>query len=197
MKNPTPKFIGERISFVKTKEQLSVIITQEIPRWKETLLLTWIMAWLFCGILFILELTQRSNQQERLFFTIVIAFWAFFFVRIGKAYLWRKGGREMIWISPTELTVKNAWWSYGKAKSYFLDNVKEVSLIPVDPKNFMQSLDRSFWVVGGENISIKYMKKELRIGKQLDDKEARQLAMLLDKSIAEFRRKPKKKIEKA
>ena len=87
MKQPSPKFIGERISFVKTKEQLSVIITQEVPRWKETLLLTWLMAWIFVGVLFIFELTQRTDQQERMFFTIVIAFWAFFLVRIGKAYL--------------------------------------------------------------------------------------------------------------
>jgi hypothetical protein len=195
MKNPSPKFIGERISFAKTKDQLSIIITQEIPRWKESLFLAWILAWVFCGILFILELTQRTDQQERLFFTVVIAFWAFFMVRIGKAYLWRKGGREMIRISPRELTIKNGWWKYGKAKSYFLDNVKEVSLIPVDPKNFMQSLDRSFWVVGGENIAIKYMKKELRVGKQLEEKEARQLAMLIDKGISEFRRKPKNKVD--
>ena len=195
MKQPSPKFIGERISFVKTKEQLSIIITQEIPRWKETLLLTWLMAWIFVGVLFILELTQRSDQQERMFFTVVIAFWAFFLVRIGKAYLWRKGGREMIWISPGKLAIKNGWWSYGKAKTYFLDNVKNVSLIPVDHKNFLQSLDRSFWVVGGENISIQYMKKELRVGKQLEEREARQLVMLIDKGIAEFKRKSQKKKE--
>ncbi|MFZ6051165.1 hypothetical protein [Halocola ammonii] len=193
MKQPSPKFIGERISFVKTKEQLSIIITQEVPRWKETLLLTWLMAWVFVGVFFIFELTQRTDQQERMFFTIVIAFWAFFLVRIGKAYLWRKGGREMIWISPGELTIKNGWWNYGKAKTYFLDNVKGVSLIPVEPKNFMQSLDRSFWVVGGENVAIKYMKKELRVGKQLEEREARQLVMLIDKSISEFRRKSQKK----
>jgi uncharacterized protein YneF (UPF0154 family) len=59
----------------------------------------------------------------------------------------------------------------------------------------MQSLDRSFWVVGGENIAIKYMKKELRVGKQLEEKEARQLAMLIDKGISEFRRKPKNKVD--
>lgn len=189
MSSTQPKFIGKRISFVKTKDQLSVIISQEVPRWKESLLLAWLLAWTFCGGFFIVGINQASTQNERLFLAVVLAFWAFFLVRIGKAFLWRKGGREMIRITPGQFSIKNAWWNYGKAKIYYLDNIKNVSLIPYNPKNFMESMDRSFWIIGGETIAIKYLNKELRIGKQLEEKNARQLIRVLEKGISEFKKK--------
>ncbi len=72
------KFISERVSYHKNEDELTLIITGKIDRAKETLLLTWLLAWSFCGIFIISQLFMEYTREEKLYFIVFISFWAFF-----------------------------------------------------------------------------------------------------------------------
>lgn len=181
-----PKKISERVYFKKEKSGVEIIITQQISRLKETLLLTWLLAWTFCGLVF-LSYWLESSGNERIFLMICLAFWAYFWVRIGKAFLWRKKGKEIIIINRGKLLLRNAIGKSGKVNTFLIQNIHRFGEIKIDQGNFFQSLDFSFWVVGGDRFGFDYMGQKIRLGKQLSDKEVNVLGRLIEKSLREFK----------
>lgn len=193
-----PKHISDRISFVKKPDELTVVISQEIPKKKEALLFTWIMAWLFVGIAFIFYFfTSPPESDEKIFFAVTVAFWAFFFFRMTKVFYWRRAGIELLRVKEDYLTIKNSFGKYGKARMFQIENIQKFGTIPYDFTKYGQFLDRSFWEMGGETVGFEHFNKSIRFGKQLSEKESKQLAKLLDKAMRDISTKFNRKISEA
>ncbi len=175
--------LGSRISYEQTSDQFTVVITQEIPRMSFLLLIGWWLAWWGIGAVFLWEWAQTEIPDERMFFSISLAFWAYFAFRVGKVIAWRKWGRELIRITPTELSVKNAFGSYGRAVAVPLASVERMEVVKRDPTKFLQTLDQSFWIMGGESLVVRSSVRRLPLGKQLSEREAGALAKAMDGAI--------------
>ncbi|MEN9347717.1 MAG: hypothetical protein RLZZ77_1228 [Bacteroidota bacterium] len=191
MSQTEPKFMGKRISVLRSKDDIVVTITQQIERWQMSLLISWLLAWTFCGGVFITYMIKASVFEERIFFVICTGLWAFFMIRLTKVFLWRKGGREIIRISAGTLSLYNAYWSKGKPEDFKLNSVFKLGLIKRDPSNFFAFLDDSFWIIGGERVGFSYGGEKVRLGKQLDLREAENLVRILDSAIREFSKREK------
>lgn len=183
-----PKSIGPRITCAQHEDAFTVIITQSIPRTSFRLLVGWWFTWWFIGAVFLAEWARTEVADERMFYAISLAFWAYFAFRVGKVIAWRKWGREMIRITPTTLSVKNAFGSYGRALEVPLDTVDRMEVVKRDPGKFLHSLDQSFWIMGGESLVVRSRARRLRLGKQLSMKEAGALAQTLDQAIRRSRK---------
>ena len=166
------KFISERVSYLKNEDELTLIITGKIDRAKETLLLTWLLAWSFCGIFIISQLFMEYTREEKLYFIVFISFWAFFEFKILKVYRWRKWGREYLRLTAEKLTIKKSITDYAKTEEYFIDNIKNWQIVPKSKTNFFQLAEKSFWVLGDECIQFDYQTKTILFGMQLSEKEA-------------------------
>ena len=175
--------LGSRISYEQSTDQFTVVITQEIPRMSFLLLVGWWLAWWGIGAVFLWEWAQTEIPDERMFFSISLAFWAYFAFRVGKVIAWRKWGRELIRITPTELSVKNAFGSYGRAVVVPLASVERMEVVKRDPTKFLQTLDQSFWIMGGESLVVRSHVRRLPLGKQLSEREAGALAKAMDGAI--------------
>lgn len=186
MSQSVPKFIGKRMSVVRSKEDIIITITQQIERWQETLLLAWLLAWTFCGVVFIKYAVETTVPSDRVFFIIASSLWFYFFVKIVKVFLWRKAGREIIRISKGQMEIYNAYWKRSKAETFKLSNIFKLGLIKRDPASFLAFLDDSFWVIGGERVGFSYSGTKIRIGKQLAVKDAELLIRVLESGIREF-----------
>ena len=191
MSQTEPKFMGKRISVLRSKEDIVVTITQQIERWQMSLLMTWLAAWTFCGGVFITYLIKALNFDERMFFVICTGLWAFFMIRLTKVFLWRRSGREIIRISAGKLTLINAYWSKGKTEEFKLNSVFKLGLIKKDPSNFFVFLDDSFWIIGGERVGFSYGGEKIRLGKQLELRDAENLVRILESAIREFSKREK------
>lgn len=182
-----PKFISPRVSFVRTDERLTVIITQEVPRIKETLLFIWAIAWfLVVGVFVYFWLRSVPGSSDRIFFAISTAFGAYFLVKAIKVYLWRKIGRELLMIQGEELSLKMAWRDYGKPKHFNTQNIRKFGIIPYDITKFGQFAERSFWTIGGETLGFEHHKTKVAFGKQLENDEAKQIARIIEKALREI-----------
>lgn len=186
MNQSAPKFLGKRISVVRSKEDIVITITQQIERWQEALLLTWLLAWTFCGVVFIKYMVTTTVFSDRIFFIICTALWAYFFVKIVKVLIWRKNGREIVRISKGKLELYNAFWKRSKPEEFLIRNMHKLGVIKRDPANFMAFLDDSFWIIGGERVGFNYNGSKYRLGKQLEMKDAEMLVRVIESSFREF-----------
>lgn len=173
------KFISERVSYRKTDEELTIIITGKIERSKETLLLTWLLAWSFCGIFIFSQLFMDYSKEEKLYFIVFLSFWLFFEYKILKVYRWRKWGKEYLRLSSEKLTIKKSITDYAKAEEYFVENIKNWQIVSKSPSNFFQQIEKSFWMLGDDCIQFDYQGKTIRFGMQLDEKEIKSILRLL------------------
>jgi hypothetical protein len=91
------KRISERIEVTKSgNDKVVVQISQKIPRWQESLLLTWLLAWTYCGGVFIYYAIVAQAFSDRIFFIICSSLFLFFFIRILKVFFWRIMGVEKV-----------------------------------------------------------------------------------------------------
>lgn len=189
-----PKRISDRVSFKRTDDELTVIITQQTTPLYLTLMILWVALWVFVGVVFIYNWQTTADQNERFFYAVCSAFWAYFLVKGGKVVAWRLYGKEMLRVFETELSIKNAFGTYGKAQFYATENIQKFGTITYDSTKFFQFMERAPWIMGGETIGFQYLRKRIQFGKQLDDKEAKELARIIDKALREIPARTKKKL---
>jgi len=185
MKNGPIQSLGERVTYAWHESSLTVIIDQKIPSQQRLMLEGWLLAWLAVGVAMAIEMAGSAGS-DRSFFLIFMAFWAFFAFRVLKVVLWRRIGREMVRITSEGMTVKNAFGDFGRARFFIKENIKKMEVIRRNPTNFIQNLDQSFWIMGGDSLQFTYLRGRFVLGKQLPEKEAAKLAKLIDQALRKF-----------
>lgn len=181
--------IGDRITWSEQDGSTVFVITQQVEGWKVSALAAWLMAWSFCGAYFIYSWFGDYSREIKLFLVVMIAFWLYFLVRTGRAYFWRRFGKELIRIKDGVMTYKKDIRSYGKAFNYFIENISQVKAIELSKWSFARSNAASFWIVGGETIEFTYQGKVAVLGCQLNESDTRELVGKLKNLLAEERKK--------
>ena len=175
--------IGDRISFWNDGDTLRIVISGRTEKWKEWLLAAWLVAWLASIVVFAAQLGGSYSQGEKLFFGVLVGAMLYFLLRLGKVWMWRRYGKELISISNEQITIKRDHKSYGKAHSYYIENVKKFGLVIRKENSFKGELEDSFWVLGGERIGFEALGQKVKFGMQLSEDDARQLAGLVKNEI--------------
>lgn len=179
--------ISERIWVEKPNaNEVHIEIDQKIPRWQESLLLAWLIAWAFCGGVFVYYALQPVPWSDKIFFIISTSLWLYFFVRITKVFLWRRMGKEKIQIRTGEMTIQNAIGNWGRVEHFKLGTIQKLGIIKQDPGNFFVFLDNSFWIIGGEKVGFMKGSTSHRVGKQLSVRESESLVRIMDSAIKAF-----------
>lgn len=169
------KVISKRISIYKTDKVLSIVILPTDNKNKLGLLFLWLMAWTVCGLIVLINYFKLQEQNSKLFTIIYLSFWAYFEFSIMRVFIWKKFGREKIWVQDGELNYKREINNKGKVKSFNLDLVSKLTLIELSRSSFVDSINQSFWVKGGERLEFTSQAQTIRLGMQISDEEARQI----------------------
>ncbi len=184
------EYLSERVSVERKDGRTSVVISARLSRGRETLLVTWAVAWFLCGAYIIYARMQLAvGDPVRQYLLVFLAFWTYYMVLVGKAALWRLNGFELWRIKDGTLTVKDSLFGYGKARSYFVDNIQKLGLLAVDERSWKWQLDQSGWMIGGERLGFEHLGRKIIFGKGLSDEEARQLVPLLKHALSQERKK--------
>lgn len=167
--------IGDRIKYASEAGTLEVSVSGKIPKWQESLLFFWVLAWSLCGIFIIQYLFGDWPKEQKIFLVVYLAFWGFFEYKAVHAWFWRKFGFESIIVKGGEIFLKNDILGRGKTTKYFTDNVKDFGWLTSNPKSFGSVYFKSFWMVGGETIGFTHLGQKVTLGMQLDEKDAAKL----------------------
>ena len=186
------RFISERISIEEDPERVSIIILGKIERWKESFLLFWLLAWSFSGAVFIYYFLADTPYQYTLPMFILLAFWAYFEIKITRVFLWRRLGFEHLEFNDDLFSIKNNLKGYGKKQKFDIREIPEFMKIVQSNKNFFTFMDQSFWVLGGEQVYFKYFNKDVIFGKQIDEKEEKALLLVLNGALNKRKSKLRK-----
>ena len=121
-----------------------IVISGKIPRWQESVLFSWAVLWMFCGIAVIWQIFGEWPREQKMYMLIFLVFWAYFAYKGLYALVWRLWGKEMIKVTPESILVKRDIKSYGKAIRYQRDNIKDVRLNEQDDRSFATVYHNSF-----------------------------------------------------
>ncbi len=182
--------IGQRISFEEHQNHHTIIISSRIDKFKERLMLIWIMLWTFCGLTFLYYLlfTESLKKEETLFLFVLFIFWLYFEILISRAYLWRVKGVEYIKVNEDRFYLKRSILGYGKARSVFTSNIINTSPVELAEKSFAKVFNDSFWIVGKGTLLIKAKEDEIYVGAQLEKKDVEALSKKLNKIIKRYQK---------
>ncbi len=167
------KVISNRISILKKEDLLSIVILPSQDKKKLGLLFLWLMAWTVCGMLVFANYFKLSDSNAKVFVIVYLSFWAYFEFNIARAFIWKKFGREKLWIREGILHYQKEINKKGKVREYNLDLVSKFRLIAISNSSFADNFNQSFWVKGGERLEFNSQAKLIRLGMQISDEEAR------------------------
>lgn len=172
--------IGDRIQFQQDDDTLRVTIGQGIAPTQMALLTAWLLAWLSLEAMVLFFWTQEPNQGNAwVGYAVYSAFWAFFAFRMGKVWLWRRMGREVIVVDRKGLSIAMAFGERGLPDFFAHGVYSAPKTIPDNPQQILRTFEQAFWSMGGETLQFSSGKRTMVFGKQLSDRDADTLLKLL------------------
>ncbi|HOZ87484.1 MAG TPA: hypothetical protein PL029_06990 [Bacteroidia bacterium] len=167
------KVIGKRISILKKDKLLSIVILPTDDNRKLVMMFFWLLAWTVCGLIVLLNYFRMQDAGSKLFIIIYLAFWAYFEFSILRAFIWKKFGREKLWIQDNVLRYQREVNKKGKIREFNLDLISRFRIIELSKTKLADTINQSFWVKGGERLEFDAQSRLIRLGMQLSDEEAR------------------------
>src|SRR2546430_8058303 len=137
--------IGKRISVMKDDDFTSFVILPTDATWKLYLLFTWLFLWTVSGFVVLANYFTLTNTNIKLVVIMWMGFWAYFEFKIGKAFLFRKYGKEKIWIKGGKLHYWRDIAGRGKKQEFEKELVKDLQLIEKKKSDFFAFMNESFW----------------------------------------------------
>jgi hypothetical protein len=179
------KKIGNQIEYNRLKkDDLKVEIIPSLSKAKMNMLLSWGLAWSFCGAVIIISLfTYGFNKEELLMVSVFLIFWSYFEVKIIHAIRWNRSGKEILEVKKEEFVYNKVINGRGFPIKTQTSKMRPFRYAEDTQKGFWSEINKSSWMVGGEVIEYAIDEKIKRLGMKLPKKDANQLITLLNKTI--------------
>lgn len=176
--------IGERIAIAQSDDSLKVDIHQQIPPVQMMLLNLWLVSWMALEVLVLYFWTQEPNEGNAwLGYAIYSAFWGFFAFRIGKVWMWRRVGREVLVVDRKGISIAMAFGERGLPDFFAHGTYTMPSRIEANPQQILQTFEKAFWSMGGETLQFSSGKRTMVLGKQLSEQHASALLKLIQGAV--------------
>ncbi len=178
------KLLSEKVSYSSDNGRLQILILGKIDKWKESILLGWLLAWVFCGGVVISEYVKTTDRDLKMIFVIFLIFWAYYLWRVAVIFVYRRGGNELVRVQDGVLTLKRSFFTYGKSKTYNLNQITDFQKIELSKKSIAYTYENGWWVLGGEKLSFKYHGKYVKFAMQVKEPVRDKLYTLINQQIS-------------
>lgn len=175
------RVIVDRISILKKNDLLSVVILPTTNKLKLNIMFFWLMAWSVCGVIVLANYFKIDDKDSKLFILIYLSFWAYFEFNISRAFIWKKFGKEKLWIEDGILFYQREINKKGKIKEFNLDLISPLSVIELKATRFTDTINQSFWIKGGERIEFTAQALVVQLGLQINTQEANEIVSEVNK----------------
>lgn len=177
------KVLGERISILKKENLLSIVILPGLDKKRLYAIFAWLFAWTVCGVIVFINYFQTDNRDIKLFIIVYLSFWFYFEYNIIRSFIWKRSGKEKLWIQDGILHYQREINKRGKIREFSLNLVNPVEVLELRPTRFSDTVMQSFWVRGGERLQFSCQGKTVLFGMQISDAEAYQLRTEINQYI--------------
>ncbi len=177
------EYFGDRISIKKTENETSIVILSSADKMKKRMLFIWFALWTLGGMIVFAEYFMITDKQTKVAIMVWLGFWAYFEYKIFRAVMWRNYGLEKIRLKDRKLFYKRDVRGKGKIKVYEFDFMKEFRIVESKENSFFENLNNSYWVIAGEKLAFDYYGKEIKLGIQITETEAKMLHKLISNKL--------------
>ncbi|MDP3556338.1 MAG: hypothetical protein Q8T03_03125 [Bacteroidota bacterium] len=179
------KVIGDRISIFKKDNLLSIVILPTVDKKKLMILFLWLFAWTVCGLIVLISYFKMYDKDTRVFMLIYLSFWAYFEFKIARAFIWKKKGKEKIWIKDGVINYQRELNKKSKIREYNISLLDDFKIIDLNNTSFADTINQSFWIKGGERLEFISQGKSTPFAMQITDTEAKALYNEISKFLLE------------
>ncbi len=177
------KLLSEKVSYSKSADSLQILILGRIERWKESVLIGWLLAWVFCGGVVINEYLKSTDRDLKMIFVIFLIFWAYYLWRVLRVFIYRRGGNELIKIEDGVLKLKKSFFTYGKTRTFNLNQITDFKRIDLNKTSIVFNYENGWWVLGGEKLGFTYHGTFVKLAMQIKDPVRDRLYHLINDEI--------------
>lgn len=167
--------ISPRVSLFQNEDTFSIVILPSDKQWKVIVLFIWMFLWTLSGIIVFTQYFSSDSRDMKIAIIIWLGFWSYFEFKIGRAFLFRKFGKEKLWLKGGKMFYLREIFKRGKVQEFDIELIRGIKLIDIKKSDFFQQVNESFWVIGGERISFEYGSKEIKFGIQLTEEETKKI----------------------
>lgn len=175
--------IGKRSSILIKDQVFSLVILPTDDKKKVNLMFLWLLAWSVSGVIVIANYFTLTQESAKLFIIVWLGFWAYFEFQIVRVYMWKRFGKEKLWIKNGTLFYQQDINGKGKIREYDVNLVSNFELVELTRGSIADTFSQTFWVKGGERIEFICQSKNVRFGMQLEDDDAKKIITALKKFI--------------
>jgi hypothetical protein len=175
--------IGQRSSVLIKDGIFSLVILPTDSKKKLNLMFLWLFAFTVCGMIAFASYFKLNNNDDKITVIIFLAFWFYFEFNIARVYMWKRFGKEKLWIRNGKLLYQQDINGRGKIKEYDLNLISDFELVPLEKGSIADEFSQTFWVKGGERIVFSCQAKNIKFGMQLSDEEATKIISALHKFL--------------
>lgn len=175
--------IGKRSSILIKDQVFSLVILPTDDKKKVNLMFLWLLAWSVSGVIVIANYFTLTQESAKLFIIVWLGFWAYFEFQIVRVYMWKRFGKEKLWIKNGTLFYQQDINGKGKIREYDVNLVSNFELVELTRGSIADTFSQTFWVKGGERIEFTCQSKNVRFGMQLEDDDAKKIITALKKFL--------------
>lgn len=175
--------IGNRSSVFLKDNIFSLVILPSDDKKKVNLMFLWLLAWSVSGVIVIANYFTLQQESAKLFIVIWLAFWAYFEFKIVRVYMWKRFGKEKLWVKNGILFYQQDINGKGKIKEFDTNLISDFEIIALTKGSIADTFSQTFWVKGGERIEFACQSTIIKFGMQLNDDDAIKIITSLNKFL--------------
>jgi hypothetical protein len=175
--------ISPRSSILIKDQVFSLVILPTEEKKKVNFLFLWLLAWSVSGVIVMANYFTLTQDNAKMMLIVWLAFWAYFEFKIIRVFMWKRFGKEKLWIKNGTLQYQQDINGRGKIKEFDLNLISEFSLIAITTGSIADTFSQTFWVKGGERIEFTAQSQVVKFGMQLNDEEAKKIILALHKFL--------------
>jgi hypothetical protein len=175
--------ISQRSSVLIKEKVFSLVVLPTDDKKKVNLMFLWLLAWSISGVIVIANYFTLTQDKAKMMLIVWLAFWAYFEFKIIRVYMWKRFGKEKLWIKNGKILYQQDINGRGKIKEFDQHLISDFSLVALTNGSIADTFSQTFWVKGGERIEFTCQAKVIRFGMQLNDEEAKKIIAALNKFL--------------
>lgn len=175
--------ISKRTSILIKDQVFSLVVLPTGENKKTNLMFLWLLAWSVSGVIVMANYFTLTQDKAKMMLIVWLAFWAYFEFKIIKVFMWKRFGKEKLWVKNGTLLYQQDINGKGKIQEFDLNLVSDFSIVELTPGSIADTFSQTFWVKGGERIEFNCQSKLVKFGMQLEDDEAKKIITAFNKFL--------------
>ena len=164
---------------IEKNEKLKIRIGALYDKGKQSILILWLVLWSCAGIGIAAQFFIPHDESMNAYLLVWLGFWAYFEYKVIYAYRWRMWGEEILILDGDEMTLLKKIKERGIPKKFEINLVRNPEILKEEENSLVKMMSSAYWNVGRENLVFEYQGKDVFFGKELNEKDSKNILKLI------------------